>query len=342
MTRGEGILLLPAMWLVIWIREWTDGKGTFRSTAGACLRIGAGCAAIVLAWSAYAYWTFGRLTPNTLAAKQAHRLFLPHETAFLDAWPLWLRETYAGWSAPTGIPQFYQGLYWLMAAIGVYVMARPKGPWLGFLLFMAAFLAGYSMLGVIAFTWYAVPLTFVLALWVALGAGTLLEGIRRRMAPRSAAFAAVSVLLAALILVPPGLTIAARAPARWADPRGVTYHLVSDWLRENTKPGSSVSFAEIGHIGYFTENRIIDLGGLATPDLIPYMANMDTIGAFKKYRPDYHVWIEGDFLWSSIVKDPYFESHYEEAVHIYGAGSRPSVFIYARKDSATDGAKGPG
>jgi hypothetical protein len=42
-------------------------------------------------------------------------------------------------------------------------------------------------------------------------------------------------------------------------------------LIENASPGDTVASFEIGFIGYFTGLRVIDLAGLVTPELLPWV-----------------------------------------------------------------------
>lgn len=51
-----------------------------------------------------------------------------------------------------------------------------------------------------------------------------------------------------------------------------TYRDVGEWLRANTPENSRVAVAiDVGTIGYYSHREIIDLGGLNTPEAIPYL-----------------------------------------------------------------------
>lgn len=43
------------------------------------------------------------------------------------------------------------------------------------------------------------------------------------------------------------------------------------WLAQHTPPGSTVATPDIGALGYFSHRRILDIGGLVTPQMLPYL-----------------------------------------------------------------------
>jgi hypothetical protein len=67
------------------------------------------------------------------------------------------------------------------------------------------------------------------------------------------------------------------------------------WLRENTSEHSTIATPEIGALGYFSQRRVVDLTGLVTPQMAPYLereAPEDAIANFRFAafaRPEYLV-----------------------------------------------------
>ena len=49
------------------------------------------------------------------------------------------------------------------------------------------------------------------------------------------------------------------------------------WIRENTKPEALIAAHDIGAIGYFAQRDIVDLAGLISPDVIPFIRDEDKI-----------------------------------------------------------------
>ena len=47
------------------------------------------------------------------------------------------------------------------------------------------------------------------------------------------------------------------------------YRQAAEWLRANAPPGASVSYYEVGALGYFSDGTVIDMVGIATPELLP-------------------------------------------------------------------------
>jgi hypothetical protein len=48
---------------------------------------------------------------------------------------------------------------------------------------------------------------------------------------------------------------------------------VAHWLAENTPPDALIAAHDIGAIGYFAERPLIDLAGLISPQVIPYLTD---------------------------------------------------------------------
>lgn len=74
------------------------------------------------------------------------------------------------------------------------------------------------------------------------------------------------------------------------DNRYVPYRQVADWLIANASPQQSIASFEIGYIGYFTNMRVIDLAGLVTPGLYPWVAEGSEETLFhslRLYSPDF-------------------------------------------------------
>ncbi len=68
-----------------------------------------------------------------------------------------------------------------------------------------------------------------------------------------------------------------------------------DWFREHTPPGTVIAAPDIGAIGYASQRRVVDLAGLITPEMVPFLMREpmeDAVAgfAFATFsRPDYLV-----------------------------------------------------
>ncbi len=55
---------------------------------------------------------------------------------------------------------------------------------------------------------------------------------------------------------------------------------VAHWLAEHTQPNDLIAAHDIGAIGYFGERPLLDLAGLVTPEIIPYLDDEAEIGRY--------------------------------------------------------------
>jgi hypothetical protein len=75
-----------------------------------------------------------------------------------------------------------------------------------------------------------------------------------------------------------------------ADPRYAPFKQVSDWLLRNASKEQTLATAEIGYLGFLTDMRIVDLSGLVTSGIHPWLrAGTDAAleHALTIYSPDY-------------------------------------------------------
>jgi hypothetical protein len=65
---------------------------------------------------------------------------------------------------------------------------------------------------------------------------------------------------------------------------------VANWLTKNTRPDEVIAAHDIGAIGYFSQRQIIDLAGLISPDVIPFIRDEGKISYYLEAKcPDYLV-----------------------------------------------------
>ena len=74
------------------------------------------------------------------------------------------------------------------------------------------------------------------------------------------------------------------------DSRYTPYKQVADWINENATREQSIASFEIGYVGYFTDLKVIDLAGLVTPGLFPWVddgAEASLYHALRLFSPDF-------------------------------------------------------
>ncbi|MFQ5614575.1 MAG: hypothetical protein ACE5H9_20835 [Anaerolineae bacterium] len=284
LTRGEGalvgLILLGYLWhrrrrLPIWF--------------------GVGAASVVAIWAVYALLTFGSVIPNTLAAKQAQaRLPSGRDFAgrmFLDLLPNYLRSF--------GV--FGLGIvnaYVILIALGFVFVLRRRSVLSLLIVWGVAYLLGYSLLNPSAYYWYVLHVVFIFQLMAGVGLAWLLALVLEDRSARSRMLVGLATTVLAVALLYPGLTyVIFQAQDFAGDARGTPYRAVSRWLAANTAPEDSVAFIEIGYLGYFTDNRIVDLAGLTDPTVTPHIASEGFAWGFWHYQPDYYIYAE-EFDWA--------------------------------------------
>jgi hypothetical protein len=52
------------------------------------------------------------------------------------------------------------------------------------------------------------------------------------------------------------------------------------WIAENTEPEALIAAHDIGALGYFGERRLVDLAGLVSPEVIPFIRNEDRLSKY--------------------------------------------------------------
>jgi hypothetical protein len=57
---------------------------------------------------------------------------------------------------------------------------------------------------------------------------------------------------------------------------------MAQWLRANTAPDAIIAAHDIGAIGYFTERPLVDLAGLITPQVIPFIRDEAALLEFSR------------------------------------------------------------
>jgi hypothetical protein len=63
------------------------------------------------------------------------------------------------------------------------------------------------------------------------------------------------------------------------------------WIAAHTPPGALIAAHDIGAVGYFGERRLIDLAGLVTPEVIPFLRDEARLAEYLDAR-------QADFLMS--------------------------------------------
>jgi hypothetical protein len=97
------------------------------------------------------------------------------------------------------------------------------------------------------------------------------------------------------------------------------------WVQENIPPDALLAVHDIGALGYFVPNPLIDLAGLISPEVIPFIRNTEGLTKYLEERSaDYLIVFpsqypdliaQKDFLYASGLEDNLLQ--YEDHIHVY-------------------------
>ena len=273
--RPDGILLLAPAGFALLLEAGKPLKAKLRD--GALILTG-----FAIPFGLYLLFnqvTAGSIWPNTFYAKQA-------EYAELQAIPLLTRYAQQ-WLAPlTGVGVVLLPGFVLSLAESIRQRAWGR---------LAAFLWLFGYLGTFAlrlpvtyqhgrYAMPAMPIFFILGL-----GGTLrwVQSHRQsaRMLPRALAKSGLLLILLVTVLF---WGLGSSAFAR--DVAFIETEMVaaSRWIAANTEPDARIAAHDIGALGYFGEREIIDLAGLISPDVIPFIRDEAQLAAYlDSQRVDY-------------------------------------------------------
>jgi hypothetical protein len=125
---------------------------------------------------------------------------------------------------------------------------------------------------------YAIPVIPIIVTAGLRGTLQLARPHARRLPVR---LASVTWLASAALLFPLMLGVLG-APAYARDVSFIEDEMVAAarWVAENTGPETTIAAHDIGALGYFAPRPLIDLAGLASPDVIPFMTDGTRLKAY--------------------------------------------------------------
>ena len=102
-----------------------------------------------------------------------------------------------------------------------------------------------------------------------------------------------------------------------------TYRAIAHWLHDYTPANARVGIPEVGYVGFYGNRRVLDLAGLCSPEVIPYLRKRAYEAAVHDFHPEYVVLTtEGHRpIHNAILRSPWFLAHYVERVRFAYRGS---------------------
>jgi len=325
LTRGEGILVLLIMVLASMCLEWSKLRKFLNSIPKNTFHLLIGFIFIFISWFFYAYYTFGYILPNTLRTKIAQG-----ETGLWRSFPdVLILDWIPNWSKQlTFEPLSILNLWWILVLTGLCFVIIQKRKWLFLLFWMVIYICGYSLLNIPGYGWYQIPILFVLQLFAALGLIKYIELLSNIKKFKILGRLALFILIILIIFNFGKSTI--NAVDILDDKKGKCYFELAKWIRENTQPIESLAYIEIGYLGFYTENTIIDLAGLVTPNIASHIATKDFAWGFWHYKPDYYIyWLPFDWALAEIRANPKFNQQYQIIAKLPGP-SKADIVVFKR------------
>jgi hypothetical protein len=253
----------------------------------------------LLGWELFSWWQFHSLLPTSYLAKQAMGARVGPTLT-----PGWFLAMV--WS--------HVGALWLWcgAALGAIVGWRWQAVRI-MALWLLAYVAFYSYVaGVAVQAWYIVPAWFILPPLLGIGVGLSIRQVSgmHRLGLYSAGLAAACVVLG-LLPAPPLIHDALEVQAGGTG----LYGAAASYLAAH--PRGLVAAAEIGVVGYYSGDPVVDIQGLVNPEVVPHLVLHDYTWLLRHDRPRY-VFIWGmpadgrcfpDYV-CAIWGMPWFRQHY--------------------------------
>lgn len=266
--------------------------------------------AIFTIWIVFAWYTFGNVIPQSALAKVTVLTSADGYPFFLGAIMWWL--VYGAQTA------WYYALL-PIALFGGYLTFRSKRCEQAYILFLAwsalYFVAASLVAG--SFSWYYGPLIPAFAILLVWGIEFLVGLLGRLLSQFPFGIHSVQVLqVIAFAVMTLGLVILQLSSwtKGWVNYRGqivdrryIQYREVAKWLDHYASHDETLATREIGILGYYTDMKIIDLYGLVTPDVTPWLAHGDIEvlhKAVELYAPDYLFRHQSEFVDKSLGYEP--------------------------------------
>ncbi len=254
-VRPDGATLIAPCALAALLLETS-----WRRRIQALFLLGLGSVLLAFPYLAFNRWLSGNWWPNTFFAKQA-------EYAVMRQIPLW-RRFFSLASLPLvgpGVILLPGFILWLAGAVRRRCWGALAGA-----TWMAGYLLSYALRLPVTYQHgrYIMPAIPVYLVWSLAGMACWIQP--------SASFAWRRVMSRAWVATLALLTLAfwgRGASAYAADVAVIESEMVvvAHWVAGNTQASDIIAAHDIGALGYFSERTLLDLAGLVSPDVIPFI-----------------------------------------------------------------------
>ena len=243
--------------------------------------------AVSLVWFFYAQMQFGRITPNTVAVKAGR---------FISPGRVWEDMIVVGKIlGSTNGPEIV-----LIAIVLIMALAAKRFPGVPNSFHVSAFgwlvalPALYIARDVQVVSRYLVPVIPVAVLYGFLSIRWIGEAMK--LSPR-ALRRTVAVVSVVCVIINVSVLAFVAYPHTHSFSRDMRRSLVylGKWFSENTPTATTVAIPDIGAFSYYSDRKVVDLGGLVTPAMIPILRDHELDEVLTRFlfsgvvHPDYVV-----------------------------------------------------
>lgn len=290
LTRPEGVLLVGIIGLVMLVAQ-PQGNFTRVLVWGAAASVS--FLAVLSPYLALNIQLTGGLLPDTAAAKQAENAPLLAKS-YLTRVVSMVTPLSAG-----GQILLVPGMVYYAVSLGrrglLYLLPILWG--IGLILLYAAYLPAYYQHGR-----YVMPALPALIVTGVVGSAQLVRLARASLPLR--VISRALVISAALVFVYFAL-VAGRA-AYQTDVRIIEEEMVNSarWIAEHVPPDELLVIHDIGAVGYFAPRPILDIAGLVTPEIVPFILDAEKLWAYIEEQGGRYLMAFPDQIPGGDMNDP--------------------------------------
>lgn len=254
--RPDGITLLGPVLVLVIIRAFFQRKNEFRSNLSIFL-------AFAIPFTLYLFFNHqigGNIWPNTMFAKHAEYSELLQSPILKRVIQL-IVLPFTGAGVLT-IPGFLYGTW--------KAIKKKNWDWLVMVIWWLGYTAIYAMRLPVTYQhgrylMPAMPVYFLLGIMGTLFIFYDLPKTRPTKIFKKVLISSFLAILLAFLLL--------GANAYQQDRKIIESEMVNtaQWISKNVSPQSKIAVHDIGAVGFFTNNEIVDLAGLVTPEVIPFI-----------------------------------------------------------------------
>ncbi|MBI2165506.1 MAG: glycosyltransferase family 39 protein [Chloroflexi bacterium] len=254
------------------------------------LKHGAIAVAVVTPWVVFAWAYFGSPVPNSLTAKAV--IYGGTAGSFMRNY-LIIRNSFIG--------DPVRDLATLIALTGLAVaVLRRAGPVLLLTAWMVLWYFAYWLSQTALFQWYLIPPYSVYGILAGIGLA-FIASIATSWARIPSSLTEIGKAAGALMLVLLLVALIVRERHNVQKNKEAELNIrvyISEWIDKHTQDNEAIAIEGIGVVGYMTDRYILDLAGLASPQVLPYWErqtvpwwkNADVlVDILKDLRPPYYV-----------------------------------------------------